>query len=322
MEMDEKVDIVAINDIASQEVLAHLFEFDSIHGRFPGTVEVKKNPDELIFNGDAFISYSERDPARIPWKEWDTDIVVECTGRFRTRSDLQKHREAGAKRVLLSAPARKPVDVDVTLVKGINTNLYDPTKHYIVSNASCTTNCLAPVVKVLDDNFGFEHGTMTTIHSYTNGQKLLDSLHKDYRRMRAAGLNMFPTTTGASKAIGLVLPNLKDKIDGLSVRIPISNVSLIDLTARLRETVTVEDLEEVYKKAAEGELKGILDYEWRSLVSTDFNHNPHSAIVDLPTLKVVDDKLCRVMAWYDNEWGYSCRTAELVHDLYNKENGI
>ncbi|MFW9995739.1 MAG: type I glyceraldehyde-3-phosphate dehydrogenase [Candidatus Odinarchaeota archaeon] len=318
LEMDEPVDIVAINDIAPMESLAHLFEWDSIHGRFQGTVEVTTK--ELIFNGDAFVTYAEKNPADLPWKELDADFVIESTGRFRTRDDLQKHRDAGAKRVILSAPAKTPNDVDVTLVRGINTQVYIPTKHYLISNASCTTNCLAPIVKVLDDNFGFEQGQMTTVHSYTNDQRLLDSLHKDYRRMRAAGFNMFPATTGATKAIGLVLPHLAGKIDGLAIRVPVPNVSVVDLTARLRKSVTVGDLEQAFKKASEGDLDEILDFEWRSLVSSDFNHNPHSAVVDLPSLKVVGDKLVKVLAWYDNEWGYANRTAELVHELHNREN--
>ncbi|MHA1169414.1 MAG: type I glyceraldehyde-3-phosphate dehydrogenase [Candidatus Hodarchaeales archaeon] len=316
LEMDEKVDIVAINDIASNDALAHLFEFDSAHGRFQGSVRVTE--DKLIFNDDPFVALSERDPTKLPWKELDADFVVESTGVFRTREGLQKHREAGAKKVLLSAPAKSSKEVDITLVRGINTHEYDPSKHHIVSNASCTTNCLAPVAKVLDDNFGFEQGTMTTIHGYTNDQRLLDSFHRDFRRMRSAALNMFPTSTGASKAIGLVLPQLAGKIDGLAIRVPIPNVSLVDMTARMERNVTTDEVADAFREAANGYLKGIIAVEWRSLVSSDYNHNKYSATVDLPTLKVIDNNLVSVLSWYDNEWGYANRTAELIHELYEK----
>ncbi len=316
LEMKEEVDIVAINDIAPNESLAHMFEYDSIHGRFQGSVEV--TDDSLIFNKDEFVSTSERDPANLPWKEWDTDIVIECTGRFRSRADLQKHIDAGAKRVILSAPGKTGDDVDITVVRGVNNDLLNVQKHQIISNASCTTNCLAPVVKVMDDNFGFEQGQMTTVHSFTNDQRLLDSIHSDYRKMRAASMNMFPTTTGASKAIGLVLPHLHGKIEGLAIRVPLPNVSIVDLTARLSNSLTLEELTESFRKAADNEMKDILGYEWRSLVSTDYNHNPLSAIVDVPALRIVHDSLVKVLAWYDNEWGYANRVAELVHEVFDK----
>lgn len=316
LEMDQEVDIVAINDIASNESLAHMFEFDSIHGRFPGTVEVTE--DKLIFNDDEFVATSERDPAKLPWKEYDTDIVIECTGRFRSRNDLQKHIDAGAKRVILSAPGATAEDVDITVVRGVNNDLIDVEKQKIISNASCTTNCLAPVVKVLDDNFGFEHGTMTTVHSFTNDQRLLDSIHKDFRKMRAASMNMFPASTGATKAIGLVLPHLQGKIDGIAIRVPLPNVSIVDLNARVTNRLTLDELTESFRKASDGELKNILGYEWRSLVSTDFNHNPLSAVIDFPTLKIVDDCLVKILAWYDNEWGYANRVAELTHEVFEK----
>ena len=316
-EANIEVDVVAINDIADNEPLAHMFEFDSVHGRFHGTVEVS-GQDALIFDGDYFKTFKERDPTQIPWKELEAEIVLESTGKFRSRDGMQKHITAGAKKVLLSAPAKPVEDVDITIVRGVNNQLYDPNKHTLISNASCTTNCLAPVVKVLDDSFGFEQGIMTTIHSYTNNQRLLDSIHKDYRRMRAAAVNHFPTTTGASEATGLVLPHLKGKIDGLAVRVPTPNVSIVDLTARLQQDVVIGELEDAFREAAEGDLEGILDVEWRSLVSTDYNGNPHSAIVDLPFLHVVDTNMCKVLAWYDNEWAYAMRCAEMIHEIYEK----
>jgi glyceraldehyde 3-phosphate dehydrogenase len=316
-EANKKVDIIAINDIADNEPLAHMFEFDSVHGRFQGTVEVS-GQDSLIFDGDQFWTCKERDPIQIPWKKLDTDIVIECTGKFRFRDGMQKHIDAGAKKVLLSAPAKPANDVDITIVRGVNNQDYDPDKHTLISNASCTTNCLAPVVKVLDDCFGFEQGIMTTIHSYTNNQRLLDSIHKDYRRMRAAAVNHFPTSTGASEATGLVLPHLKGKIDGIAIRVPTANVSIVDLTSRLHQNVSVEEITDAFRKAAKGDLKGIVDVEWRSLVSTDFIGNPHSAIVDLPFLHLVDHNMCKILAWYDNEWGYAMRCAEMIHEIYEK----
>jgi len=318
LEMDKEVDIVAINDIASNDSLAHLFEFDSVHGRFQGSVEV--TDDKLIFNDDEFVATSEFDPENLPWKELEVDIVIECTGKFRTREGMEKHLKAGAKKVILSAPGKTAEDVDVTLVKGVNDDIYDPKKHNLISNASCTTNCLATTVKVLDDNFGFEQGIMTTIHAFTNDQRILDSFHSDFRRMRTASENMFPTSTGASKAIGIVMPHLQGKIDGLAVRIPTANVSIVDLSARLSTEVTRDQLKEAFETAAAGSLKNILDTEWRQLVSTDFNHNPHSAIIDIPTLHVVDGKMIKVLAWYDNEWGYATRVAELTHDIF--EQGV
>lgn len=318
MDMEKEVDIVAINDIADNKHLAHLFEFDSIHGTWDGTVEVTDN--SIILNGDEFVVPSIKDPANLPWKELEADIVIECTGRFRTRADLQKHIDAGAKKVILSAPAATPQDVDVTVVRGVNNDLYDPEKHNLISNASCTTNALSTTVKVLDDKFGFEQGIFNTIHSYTNDQRILDSLHKDYRRGRAASMNMFPTSTGASKAIGIVMPHLKGKLSGFATRVPTPNVSLIDLTARLSQSVTKEEMESAYREAADTYLKDILQVEWRSLVSTDFNGNRHSAIIDLPYVQVVDEHMVKVLAWYDNEVGYSWRTAELAHEIF--EQGV
>ena len=308
------VDIVAINDLSSPDMLANLFEFDSLHGRFQGTVEVDGN--DIILNGDRFTIYSEADPEKLPWKELEVDYVVESTGYFRTREGMMKHIKAGAKRVILTAPGN---GVDITVVKGVNFDKYDPEKHFLVSNASCTTNCLAPVLKVLNEKFGIEHAVMTTIHAVTNDQRLLDSQHKDFRRARSAIMSMIPTTTGAAKAIGLVMPELAGKVDGLAIRVPTPNVSLVDLTARLNTETTLEEVEHAFREAAEGELKGILGLQWRSLVSIDFNHDPHSAIVDLPTLKVVDKSLVKVLAWYDNEWGYANRVADLLHYMWSKE---
>ncbi|MCY3410479.1 MAG: type I glyceraldehyde-3-phosphate dehydrogenase [Candidatus Heimdallarchaeota archaeon] len=308
------VDIVAINDIANNDQLAHLFEFDSVHGKFDGTVEVTK--DSITINGDEFFVPSIKNPAELPWEEEDVDIVIECTGFFRDRANLQKHIDAGAKKVILSAPAKTPADVDVTVVRGVNNGDYDPKNHNIISNASCTTNCLATTVKVLDDAFGFESGIFNTIHSYTNDQRLLDSLHSDFRRGRAAGLNMFPTSTGASKAIGVVMPHLQGKLDGFATRVPTANVSVVDLTATLKTEVTEEDLGAAYTEAEKGNLKGIIGVEWRSLVSSDFNGDTRSAIIDKPYLHVVDKNLVKVLAWYDNEYGYSTRIAELAHEVF------
>jgi glyceraldehyde 3-phosphate dehydrogenase len=317
--MDNQIDIVAINDLSSTDMLAHLFEFDSIHGRFAGTVQIHENGSDLVFNDDRFEVLSEKDPEKLPWKEYDTDYVIECTGFFKDRKGMSKHLQAGAKRVILSAPANPSSEVDITLCLGVNHESYDPSTDYLVSNASCTTNCLAPVVKVLDDTFGFEHGNMTTIHAYTNDQRILDSQHKDFRRSRSGPMNMIPSSTGAAKAVGLVLPHLDGKIDGIAVRVPLPNVSLVDLTARIKTKTDVLTVQQAFQEAEKNELSGILGTEWRSLVSSDFNHDPRSAIVDLPGLKVIDETLVQVLAWYDNEWGYSNRLAELVHYMWEKE---
>jgi glyceraldehyde 3-phosphate dehydrogenase len=313
------IDVVGINDLAPIETLAHLFEFDSVHGRFDGTVEVDTEHMILKINEDDFQTFSERDPSKLPWGKLNTDIVIECTGFFRDKVGMMKHLEAGAKKVILSAPGK---DVDITIVMGVNDELYDKNKHNLISNASCTTNCLATTIKVLDDSFGYLSGTMTTIHAYTNDQNMLDAVHKDYRRMRAAAVNMIPTTTGASDAVGLVLPHLKGKIDGLAVRVPTPNASLVDMTCRLKGRVSKSDLEQAFRFASENNMKNILDYEWRSLVSSDFIGNPNSSIVDVPTLKVIeeadDSTLVKVLSWYDNEWGYSARTADLVWMIYEQ----
>ncbi len=314
LEDDRPVDIVGINDLSTPEMLAHLFEYDSIHGQYPGKVEV--DDGDLIFDGDRFRILSERDPANLPWDELEADYVVECTGKFRTQDDLVKHLDAGARRVVVSAPGK---GVDATLVRGVNAHTYDPAKHRTISNASCTTNCLAPVLKVLHEAFTVDHAVMTTVHSYTNDQRLLDSQHDDPRRARAAAVSMLPTTTGAAKAIGLVMPELDGKVDGLAIRVPTPNVSIVDLTARVSQNVTKADVEDAFRTAEKGELKSILRCEERALVSSDFNHDPHSAVVDVPSLMVVDESLVKVLAWYDNEWGYATRTAELVHDIAQAE---
>ena len=313
----EQVDIVAINDLSNTEMLAHVFEFDSIHGRFDGTVEVHPETNNLILNGDEFTVYSEANPENLPWKELDVDYVIEATGRFRNREGMSKHLNAGAKRVILTAPGK---DVDITVVLGVNFDKYDPNKHFLVSNASCTTNCLAPLCKVLDDEYGIHHGTMTTVHAYTNDQRLLDMQHKDFRRARAAGMSIVPTTTGAAKAIGEVMPHLKGKMDGLALRVPTPNVSIVDLTVRLNNPAkNKEEIQEKIIEASKGKLKGILGYEWRSLVSIDFNSNPLSSIVDFPSMMLIDGTLLKILSWYDNEWGYANRVADLVHEMWKLE---
>ena len=312
------VDIVAINDLSSPDMLANLFEFDSVHGRFPGTVKVDNEKKELIFNEDRFKVLAVKDPAELPWKELEVDYVIESTGLFTKRESMSKHLQAGAKKVILSAPAKSAKDVDITVVRGVNN--HQLTKdHKLVSNASCTTNCLAPVLKVLDEQFGVKQGIMTTIHSYTNDQRVLDSQHSDFRRSRAAMMSMIPTSTGAARAIGLVMPHLEGKIDGMAVRVPTPNVSLVDLTATVNKKTTKEEVEQAFRDAADkpNELDGIIDYEWRSLVSIDFNHNKFSSIVDFPSLMVVDGTLVKILAWYDNEWGYANRISELVFDLWS-----
>ncbi len=314
---DKPVDLVAINDLAPTEMMAHVFEFDSVHGKFNGSVEIHPESDNLILNGDEFIVYTEPDPSNLPWEELEVDYVVESTGRFRNREGMKKHIDAGAKRVILSAPGK---NVDVTVVLGVNFDDYDPNNHFLISNASCTTNCLAPVCKVLEDNYGIEHGTMTTIHAYTNDQKLLDMQHKDFRRARAAGMSIVPTTTGAAKAIGEVMPHLRGKLDGMALRVPTPNVSVVDLTVRLKTPPKNKtDLEDRFIEATKGHLKGILGYEKRPLVSIDYNSNPLSAIVDFPSMMLIDKTLVKILAWYDNEWGYANRIADLIHQMWEME---
>ncbi|HEV8663876.1 MAG TPA: type I glyceraldehyde-3-phosphate dehydrogenase [Candidatus Methylomirabilis sp.] len=311
---DPGLDFVAVNDITDARTLAHLLRFDSVHGAFKGTVDVKEGG--LVVNGKTLQVLAEKDPARLPWKSLGVEVVVESTGRFTDRAGASKHLEAGARKVIISAPAKDP---DVTVVLGVNEKAYDPARHRIISNASCTTNCLAPVAKVLLDNFGIRHGFMTTIHAYTNDQQILDLPHKDLRRARAAGLSQIPTATGAAKAIGLVLPPLQGKLHGIAIRVPTPNVSLVDLVAETEKVVTVEEVNAALRKAAEGDLRGILGVEEEELVSVDFNGNPLSAIVDAPSTSVIDGTMVKVLAWYDNEWGYSCRVRDLL--LYLAKRG-
>ncbi|HHD11077.1 MAG TPA: type I glyceraldehyde-3-phosphate dehydrogenase [Deltaproteobacteria bacterium] len=312
---DSQFEFVAINDITSPKILAHLLKYDSIYGRFPGTVEAGE--DSITVNGKEIKILSVREPSELPWKELGVDVVLECTGLFTAREKAAGHISAGAKKVIISAPAKGE---DVTLCMGVNHKDYDPQKHNIISNASCTTNCLAPVAKVLQENFGIKKGLMTTIHAYTNDQRILDLPHKDLRRARAAALSMIPTTTGAARAVSLVLPELKGRLDGMAVRVPVATVSLVDLTAELEKEVTAEDINAAMKAAAEGELKGILEYCEEECVSVDFKANPHSSIFDAPSTKVIEGNLVKVLAWYDNEWGFSCRMRDLL--LYIIEKGI
>ncbi len=304
---DGALDIVAVNDITDAKTLAHLLKYDSVHGAFPGTVEAKDQ--SLVVNGREIRVLASKDPAALPWKDLRVEIVVESTGRFTDRAGAAKHLEAGARTVVISAPANGE---DITIVLGVNETRYDPAKHHVISNASCTTNCLAPVAKVLLQNFGIRHGFMTTIHSYTNDQQILDLPHKDLRRARAAAMSMIPTSTGAAKAVGLVLPELKGKMHGLAIRVPTPNVSLVDLVAEMEKPATAEAVNAALRKAADGDLKGILGYTDEPLVSSDFNGNPLSSIVDGASTSVMDGTMVKVLAWYDNEWGYSCRVRDLV----------
>ncbi|MEX0912654.1 MAG: type I glyceraldehyde-3-phosphate dehydrogenase [Gemmatimonadota bacterium] len=299
------LDFVAVNDLTDTGTLAHLLKYDSVHRAYPGSVEARQ--DALVVDGDEIRVLSEKDPSDLPWSDLGVDIVIESTGRFTKREDAAKHLEAGARKVVISAPGKNE---DVTIVLGVNQDDYDPAKHDVISNASCTTNCLAPVVKVLLDEFGFRRGIMTTVHSYTNDQQILDLPHKDLRRARAAGLSIIPTTTGAAKATGLVIPEVVGKIDGVAMRVPTPNVSIVDLTAELDRDATVEEINAAFRTASEGRLKGIMEVQDALLVSVDFIGNPHSAILDAASTNVVAG-LVKVMAWYDNEWGYSSRCVDL-----------
>ena len=315
IERNADIDFVAINDLADTKTNAHLLKYDSVHGRFNGTVEAKA--DKLVVNGKALKVLSQKDPAALPWKDLGVYLAVESTGLFTHREGASKHLQAGAKKVLISAPAENP---DVTIVLGVNEKTYDPEKHNILSNASCTTNSLAPITKVLADNFGLEKAFMTTAHSYTNDQRLLDIVHKDPRRARAAAINIIPTSTGAAKAIGLVLPSCIGKMNGISLRVPTPDVSIIDLTAVLGKEVTKEEINAAMKKAAEGPMKGILDYTEDPIVSTDVLHSTYSSVFDAGLTMVLGEKsnFVKVFAWYDNEWGFSCRMVELI-ELVGKQ---
>jgi glyceraldehyde 3-phosphate dehydrogenase len=307
------LDFVAVNDLTTTGTLAHLLKYDSILGNLDATVEAKG--DGISVNGDHFKVTSEKDPSKLPWGELGVDVVFESTGIFTDRDGAAKHLAAGAKRVIITAPAKKP---DVTVVMGVNHETYDPAKHQIVSNASCTTNCLAPLAKVLHESFGIQKGWMTTIHSYTNDQVMLDFPHKDLRRARAGALSMIPTTTGAAVAVGEVLPQLKGKLDGFSMRVPTPNVSVVDLAALVDKTVTAEELNAAFEAAAAGPLKGILAVEHAPLVSSDFKKNPYSSIIDALSTKVMDGNFVKVLSWYDNEWGYSSRCVDLVRFMAKK----
>ena len=302
------LDFVAVNDLTDTKTLAHLFKYDSVHGTYGGEVESGK--DSVIVDGNEVKILSEKDPANLPWKDLGVDIVLESTGRFTNASDAKKHIDAGARKVLISAPAKGE---DITIVLGVNSDKYDSAKHTIVSNASCTTNCLVPMVKVIRDNFGFKHGSMTTIHSYTNDQQVLDLPHKDLRRARAAALSMIPTTTGAAKATSLVIPEVKGKIDGTSVRVPTPDVSYTILTVEIEKTgATIESVNAAFRKAADGPLQGILRYTDEELVSSDFIGDPASCILDSKTTNVIDGSLVTVQGWYDNEWGYASRCVDML----------
>jgi glyceraldehyde 3-phosphate dehydrogenase len=318
IERNANIDFVAVNDLADAKILAHLLKYDSVHGRFSGSIEVKDG--SLIVCGKELKVLMQRDPAQLPWKDLGVYLAVESTGLFRDREKASKHLQAGAKKVLISAPATDP---DLTVVLGVNDNLYDQAKHNIISNASCTTNCLAPVSKVLADSFGLEKAFMTTAHAYTNDQKVQDLVHKDLRRARAAAVNIIPTTTGAAKAIGLVLPSCSGKMNGMALRVPTSDVSIVDLTAILGKDVTVEEVNAAMKQAAEGPLKGILEYTEDPIVSSDVLHSTYSAVFDAQSTMVMGDKsnFVKVLAWYDNEWGFSCRMVELI-EMIGKKAGL
>jgi glyceraldehyde 3-phosphate dehydrogenase len=304
---DAQLEFVAVNDLTDNKTLAHLLRYDSVHGAYPGDVGV--SADGLVVDGDEIRVISEKDPAQLPWKDLGVDIVFESTGRFTKRADAAKHIEGGARKVIITAPAK---DEDVTIVMGVNHEKYDDASHHVISNASCTTNCLAPLVRVLLDSFGFTRGLMTTVHAYTNDQQILDLAHKDLRRARAAGMSIIPTTTGAAKATSLVIPEVKGKIDGMAMRVPTPDVSVVDLTAELEQAVTTEQLNDAFRAAAAGRLKGILDVTDEPLVSIDFTGNPASSIVDLLSTFVIKERMVKVMAWYDNEWGYSVRCVDLA----------
>jgi glyceraldehyde 3-phosphate dehydrogenase len=309
----DDIDIVAVNDLTDAATLAHLLKYDSILGNLKA--DISASGDNITVDGDAFKVLAQKDPAALPWKDLGVDVVFEGTGRFTNREDAAKHLSAGAKRVIITAPAKKP---DVTVVMGVNHESYDPAAHHIISNASCTTNCLAPVVKVLHESFGLKSGWMTTVHAYTNDQNLLDLPHKDLRRARAAALSIIPTTTGAASAVAEVLPELKGRLDGIAMRVPTPNVSVVDLSANLERPATAEALNAAFKAAADGTLKGILEYVTAPLVSIDFRGNPHSAMLDAAYTKVMDGNFAKVMAWYDNEWGYSSRCVDLLRYMASK----
>ncbi|MDH3214896.1 MAG: type I glyceraldehyde-3-phosphate dehydrogenase [Candidatus Krumholzibacteria bacterium] len=307
---NKEFDFVAVNDLTSSEVLAHLLKYDSIHGRFPA--EVKATKSGLRIGNRTLRVLSETDPARLPWKKLGIDVVVEATGRFTARADAGKHLHAGAKKVLISAPSK---DSDIMIVMGVNQRSYRKKSHHVISTASCTTNCLAPLAKVLNDNFGIERGLMTTIHAYTNDQRILDLPHKDLRRARAAHVSMIPTTTGAATAVSKVLPELKGKLDGMAVRVPVADGSLVDLTVNLKKSATVKEVNAAMKKAARGSLKGIIEYTEDPIVSVDIVGNPHSSVFDATATMSIGKNMFKVLSWYDNEYGYSARMVDMLRLL-------
>jgi glyceraldehyde 3-phosphate dehydrogenase len=306
-EYEGEIEVVAVNDLTSPHSLAHLLKYDSTYGGFDA--DVTSTDDALVIDGSEIKVFSERDPAALPWGANDVEVVIESTGLFTDAEKARAHIDAGAKKVIISAPGKNE---DITVVLGVNEDQYDPEKHHIISNASCTTNCLAPVAKVVNDKYGIKRGFMTTVHSYTNDQVILDAQHKDLRRARAGAMNIIPTTTGAARAVALVIPELKGKFDGFALRVPTPTVSIIDFVAEVEKGTSVEDLNKTFQDAAEGELAGILDFTDEPLVSSDFRMDPHSAIIDGLSTMVLDENLVKVIAWYDNEWGYSCRVADLT----------
>ena len=307
---DSNIDFVGVNDLTDAKTLAHLLKYDSVLGNLSATIS--GGTDSITVDGDEFKVFASKDPGALPWKDLGVDVVFECTGKFTDRDGAAKHLAAGAKKVIVTAPAKKP---DVTLVMGVNDEQYDPATHHIISNASCTTNCLAPVVKVLNDSFGLKRGWMTTVHAYTNDQNLLDLPHKDMRRARAAAMSIIPTTTGAATAVGVVLPALEGKLDGISMRVPTPNVSCVDLVALVEKTVTVDDVNGAMRAAAAGPMAGVLQVEDAPLVSIDYRGNPHSSIVDSAYTKIMGGDFLKMLAWYDNEWGYSNRCVDLLRKV-------
>ncbi len=303
----DALEIVAVNDLTDTETNAHLFKYDTNYGRYPGTVEAADG--DVVVDGKAIRVLSERDPAKIPWADLGVELVIESTGFFTNAEKAGGHLKGGAKKVIISAPAKGD---DLTVVMGVNEDKYDPAQHTVVSNASCTTNCVAPLVKVLNDNFGISHALMSTVHAYTNDQKILDQVHGDIRRARAAAANIIPTTTGAAKAVGVVMPEVQGKIHGMAFRVPVPTVSLIDLVANVERPTTKEEVNEAYQQASQETLTGVLEYCEEELVSTDFKGNPASCILDAPSTMVMGDSMVKVLGWYDNEWGYSCRVGDLA----------
>ena len=308
-----KAEVVVVNDLTDAKTNAHLFKYDSNYGIYPGEVEAAA--DSIVIDGKKIKVVAERDPAKIPWRDFGVDIVIESTGLFTEAGKAASHLQGGAKKVIITAPAKKE---DITIVLGVNEGKYNPAKHHIISNGSCTTNCVAPVVKVLHQNFGVTHGLMTTIHAYTNDQRILDLFHQDLRRARAAALNIIPTTTGAARVVGVVIPELAGKLHGIAIRVPTATVSLVDFVADLSREATAEEINAAFQRASQGELKGLLEYCDEPLVSSDFKGNPSSAIFDAPSTMVIDGNFVKVLAWYDNEWGYSCRLADLITYIARK----